>query len=381
MTNRLQHVAKDERGMSLVFVCGSFMALLSATTLAIDVGMFMNARSQAQNAADSGALAGAVALAYNSFTDRSSSGPAVQGAINTSKSNLVAGGEVDITPADVTFPNDPAGQPNRVEVTVYRTAERNNSVPTLLGSIFGVNTVNVFATATAEASAANAETCIKPFTIPDKWKEIDAGPWTPDSDFNPDKDIYIGPKPYPDPNTDYTGYNAERDRGLEIVLKADNKSKITASFYNPFDLPGSVGADDYRDNIAGCNSAKMAVGDTKPPENGNMVGPTKQGTNDLVDKDPNAYWSTDCNCVKGSAYGSKSPRIVIIPVYDPIVYAAGAQHGKNIDLKFTNFIGFFIEPMSGDEVKGRITPVGGVMDGTGGPAPTSSFPKIIRLVK
>jgi Flp pilus assembly protein TadG len=36
-----------------------FMAFFAASTLAIDVGMFMTARSQAQNAADAGALAGA----------------------------------------------------------------------------------------------------------------------------------------------------------------------------------------------------------------------------------------------------------------------------------------------------------------------------------
>src|SRR5215208_1643844 len=155
MANRLHHVARDERGMSLVFVTVSFMAVLTATTLAIDIGMFMNARSQAQNSADAGALAGAVALAFNSYTDRSTTGPAVQGAINTAKANLVAGGTVSVDPADVTFPNDPNGQPTRVAVQVFRTVERKNSVPTLLGGIFGVKQVNILAAATAEASPAN----------------------------------------------------------------------------------------------------------------------------------------------------------------------------------------------------------------------------------
>ena len=53
------------------------MGFLAATTLAIDVGMFMTARSQAQNAADAGALAGAVALAFNDYNDRTTTGPAV----------------------------------------------------------------------------------------------------------------------------------------------------------------------------------------------------------------------------------------------------------------------------------------------------------------
>src|SRR5205085_4782971 len=116
MHQRILHRGRDERGMSLVFVTVSFMAALSATTLAIDVGMFMNSRSQAQNAADAGALAGAVALYYNNFNDRTSSGPAVKSAINTATANKVAGAGVSVTPPDGTFPNDPSGQPTRVQV-------------------------------------------------------------------------------------------------------------------------------------------------------------------------------------------------------------------------------------------------------------------------
>ena len=67
MRNRFQHLRRDERGMSLVFVGASLMAFLTATTLAMDVGMFMTARSQSQNSADAGALAGATALAFDRF--------------------------------------------------------------------------------------------------------------------------------------------------------------------------------------------------------------------------------------------------------------------------------------------------------------------------
>ena len=60
MLTRLRHVRRDERGMAFVYVGLGFMGFLAATTLAIDVGMFMTARSQAQNSADAGALAGAI---------------------------------------------------------------------------------------------------------------------------------------------------------------------------------------------------------------------------------------------------------------------------------------------------------------------------------
>jgi Flp pilus assembly protein TadG len=382
-----QRLRGDERGISLVLVAVGMMGFLGAASLAIDVGMFMTARSQAQNSADAGALAGAVALVFNDYDDRSTSGPAVQSALNTARANAVMHATVSVAPADVTFPLGPTGLNDRVQVTVYRTSGRANAIPTLMGALLGVRTVDMIATAIAEASLANAETCVKPFTIPDKWLEKqDPGGWSTSSTFDmydnkgkllANPDVYIGPD---DPNN-YTGYNAERDKGLELVLKANNTTKITSSFYNPYDLPGSVGASDYRNNIGGCNPAKIHINDDLPPENGNMVGPTQQGTQALVDRDPNARWDTSCNCVKDSAFGSYSPRIVIIPVYNPIVFANGPAHGKNIDLQFTNFIGFFIEPMNGNQVMGRIVPVTGLIDGNAGPAPPGAFPRVIRLVQ
>src|SRR5258708_15597304 len=125
--------------------------------------------------------------------------------------------------------------------------------------------------------------------------------------------------------------------------------------YNPWDLPGSVGGSDYRDNIATCNPSLVKMGDYMAPENGNMVRPTKQGTDDLVAKDPNAVWDTSCNCVKGSAF-SVSPRIRIVPLYDPAVYAQGKQTGKSgPQLQVVNYLGFFIEGVTGGgQVTGRI---------------------------
>jgi Flp pilus assembly protein TadG len=57
MQGRIHHLYSDEQGMAFVYVGLGFMGFLAATTLAIDVGMFMAARAQAQNAADAGALA------------------------------------------------------------------------------------------------------------------------------------------------------------------------------------------------------------------------------------------------------------------------------------------------------------------------------------
>jgi hypothetical protein len=381
MRNRLHLLKNDERGMSLIFVGAGFLAFMATTTLAIDVGMFMTARSQAQNSADAGALAGAIGLVFNDYDDRSSTGPAVQGALSAASSNTVMHGNVSVTPADVTFPTGPTGVNNRVQVTVRRSAARGNPVPTLMARLLGVNTVDIMATATAEASPANAATCVMPFTIPDKWTEKQTGAWDPEDQFDlydsngrdlASPDIYVqGPGG--------TGYDAERDKGTLLRLKANNDNKTAPTLYNPWAIPGSTGADDYEENIFTCNTTIVEVGHLMTQEPGNMVGPTTHGMQSLVDRDPNAYWDRSCQCVMGSDYG-KSPRVALIPLYDPVYYEEGKHNSRNADLKIANLLGFFIEEIQGNEVYGRITPTTALVSSNPSATP-GSFAMAIRLVE
>jgi Flp pilus assembly protein TadG len=381
---RFRHLQRDERGMTLAFIALGLTAMLAASTLAIDVGMFMTARSQAQNSADAGALAGATALAFNDYNDRSVGGPAVQSALNTATENDVMGKTVDVTPADVTFPVGPSGIANRVKVNVYRTASRNNPVSTLIGTMFGVNNVDIAATATAEASPSNAMTCVKPFTIPDRWVERGDPSWTPDSEFQrydkkgnllPNPDEYIPPG-----QAGYRGYDSTLDKGLELMIRAGTGNNVSPSFYFSWAMPGGTGASYYRDNIAGCNNTVVHFGDPMTPEPGNMVGPTMQGVDDLLALDPNARWDPLENKVD-SPYGSRSPRVFPIPLYDPEYYQSGVTTGRNVTLKVANWVGFFIERRAGNNVYGRITPIQGIIDNNAGPAPQGTFPYTIRLVE
>jgi Flp pilus assembly protein TadG len=76
--------------MTYVFIGLSMMAFVSASMLAIDVGMLMTARSQAQNSADAGALAGATALLYDSYTDRSAGGKFIaKNGYNAGKEHMI----------------------------------------------------------------------------------------------------------------------------------------------------------------------------------------------------------------------------------------------------------------------------------------------------
>jgi hypothetical protein len=172
----------------------------------------------------------------------------------------------------VTFPLSPSGAANRVQVDVYRTAERGNAVDTLMGQMFGVKTVNIRATATAEASPANAMTCVKPFMIPDKWEEVQTPPWDSSDTFKafdnhgnllPDRDIYIPQKNCPTckDNTAYTGYTVKKDKGTRLVLRAGSGGNITPSFYYSWKMPGEIGADFYEENIANCNMSVVKWND------------------------------------------------------------------------------------------------------------------------
>jgi hypothetical protein len=122
-------------------------------------------------------------------------------------------------------------------------------------------------------------------------------------------------------------------------------------------------------------------------EPGDMTGPTVQGAQDLIDQDPSAYWDggpngSGCNCMKGSKFGGHtSPRIFPIPLYDPVYYAQGKQNGRYADFKLANVLGFFIDHISGNQIYGHVTPIIGVMNGSGGPAPAGSFATAIRLVQ
>jgi len=384
--NRLRRVRDDESGMSYVFIGMGMMAFLSASMLAIDVGMLMTSRNQAQNSADAGALAGVTALVMNDWNNRSPSGPAVTHAIAAAKENDVMGRDASVKVSDVEFPNDPSGQPNRVKVTVYRTAARGNPVSTLIARFFGTESADVVATATAEASNANAMTCVKPFTIPDKWIESQTPPWDGNDTYDAynnkgvpltNPDIYV-----PADRPGYTGYNQESNRGQLLTIRAATGQNITVSFYFSLSLGGMsyTGGDPYRWNIANCNTTVMHWGDPLIQEPGAMEGPTVQGANDLIARDPNAYWDFQTNTVKGSPF-SRSPRVFPIPLYDPPFYDSGKRNGRTADLRVANWIGFFLESTQGNGISGRIIPIAGIRDATAGPAPDGAFPKAIRLVK
>jgi hypothetical protein len=359
--------------MALVFVGVGLMSLVAVSILAVDVGLLMTSRNQAQNSADAGALAGAISLAFDDYDDRSSSGPAVQNSLQAARGNNVAGDMVSVTPADVTFP-----QMDWVKVDVFMSAGRGNPIATLVAQYFGRPTMDVTASATAEAAPTNAANCILPFAVPDKWVEMNTPAWDVSDEFEAfpkngaTPDVYV-----PVGSPSYSGYSPWTDRGLLLPIKQSNGNKINPSIYYPVALPGSMGSDDYRWNIANCNTSVLHIGEPLVVEPGNQVGPTVQGVEELIALDPSAYW--DGTRVVTSMH--PSPRTRLMPVFDPYFYNTGKENGRNADFKIANFIGIFVEGMQGNDVIGRLVPAAGLLDSSNGPVPAGAYPRAVRLVE
>jgi hypothetical protein len=78
---------------------------------------------------------------------------------------------------------------------------------------------------------------------------------------------------------------------------------------------------------------------------------------------------------------STSPRVFPIPLYDPAFYSVGKANGRVADFKIANFLGFFADHVSGNQIYGTITNIVGMVSDQAAEAPGAVFPRAIRLVQ
>src|SRR6185503_6392620 len=92
------------------------------------------------------------------------------------------------------------------------------------------------------------------------------------------------------------------------------------------------GAQDYENNIVNCNTRPIGPGTVLEPENGNMVGPTKQGIEDLIALDPSAHFDVATKTIVGGCMAAgtcaKSPRLGAIAAFDPQSYSQTQTNGN-----------------------------------------------------
>jgi len=398
MIDRFLKSCREERGAALALVALSMIALLSAVALAVDGGMILTARTEAQRAADSGAIAGAQVLA---LAPDDSVG-AVQKAIEFAELNDIRRRGVEMQPEDVTVDLGLS----RVYVNVRRLDVRGNPVRTFFARIFGVHDVNITASAAAEAAPAGSDTgaeCLLPIMLPDRWSEITPGFQAPtvDDSFDPPGSSNPGSHDITDDYYDATttGYGAAViGTQIEIHKSGGGGGGLNPSWYFPWTpldaedqlVDNGPGAATYQDRFTNCLLSTYLPGDSILTEPGAMVGPTNFGFDDLEALDPDVMWNQDAGS-EGCPVKISSPlvcyyetkRIRPMPMFDP---TEAPSSGRKV-VHITKFAQIFYEGAGTGNAfvarwMGYITPDAGSGSADEGEAgSTEDIPKIIRLVQ
>ena len=327
-----------------MFVAIVLAALVAAMSLAIDLGMLITARAEAQRAADAASLAGAQEFLKHKPAEAEPF--ARQHAYDYARLNTIRNIPIDSSEITVdVFPDK----------RVVRVTIRRGAIPTWFARIFGVNSAAISAVAAAEAAPAGRVRCLKPFAVPDLWDDRNNN-----NVFDRDIDRYAphGDTWGPCTGDDGTGFGSclrgpERDYGVQIKIKVtdpNDPDQIVSSFFFPVELENDdgkeTGARVYRDNIATCNDHLYSIGDTLHVKSGDNVGPTFDGVQDLVKQDPDAYWDPVSNSVQNwdqKKYGGdwmNSPRVAKIALFAPDAFQAGPSEKRFV---IQNFALVFIE--------------------------------------
>jgi len=265
---------------------------------------------------------------------------------------------------------------------------------------------------------------MRPFSVSDNYSEGTTKPSpypdNPANEFNRWKKVgpnavqITHPDTYTPPSGTSTGtsYTVENNLGALVDLKDSSAT----SWYLPVRLPNGTGsytsgADEYRSAVKNCIGRPVSIGQYLPLENGNMVGPTSQGVethaDSLVNKDPLATWDTTSKTVTSTCAPTCapfSPRIVPVSVFDvdeyqwretannwttPWIPGVGPGTGSGFAcpaggkcIRVVNIIGFFVERMNGNSVRGRVVMYPGeFVTGTPSVTNSESFLQVIQLIR
>lgn len=332
-----------ERGAVLFLVAAMVVVFLGVAALAVDLGAWYVARSDAQRAAEAGAHAGASIFMASPGDEAGARAEAEQFA----ELNTVQWVTPDVFPDDDI---DVIVDSQKVRVRVQRSGERGNPLGTMFAKAMGINTVDIGAMAAAQVWPGISTDCILPFAVPDRWAEWDPilGDWR-DPVMG---DVFDGAPDYYDPGPGGTGYEFA-DVGQQLQLSTGDSSEAPQpGWYMSIALPGSQGGSDFRDSIVDCwlPSGDNQIGDETEKEPGNMVGPTGQGFRDIFN-DPDEQgqsWSNECGCPvhsDGTPVSATSRRIRPIVMFDPTVWLE-IENGRK-DFPITNLAGIWMESFDG----------------------------------
>ena len=386
---------RGERGAVLVHTAIVSVVLLGLGAFVIDYGILWVSREQAQNAADAGAMAGAVAHAWD--------GPDL---VVPSATRLVAANPVWFAPAVSQTQQGacPAGANGAscVRVDVYRDGTTGSAaLPMVFGPILNITSQGVRATATAQVGIGNSTPCLAPWAIPDRWIERRPvnKPWEPGDVFEryqeggPGAGTLLSPADEytpPDPGGEGTGLTVPIDLGQQLTIAfADPLSSdpIRPGFLLPIDLPGAT---TYEQDIVSCSGQRSGLGQQMSLDVSATETATTDGIAALIADDPGASWNAGLRRIQGTCAPTCapiSPRLVALAVFDvdeyqymraTDVWCAGGVRCVTV----VNMVGFFLESVTGSGAVGYVTKYPGLISSSFPLLqPASSFLPAVSLVR
>jgi hypothetical protein len=384
----------SERGATLVHVGISLLGLLLFSGFVVDYGVLWASRRQAQNAADAGALSGAISRINEDQSPNPSttSGPVYESIVNTAGLNPVWGQYPD--PATVAIDwNCPDGTTNCVHVDVFRDGTHSSTtLPTFFMKMGNVQSQGTKAHAIAQIIPANATGCMRPWFIIDKYTDANN-----DGVFTSPPDTYTN-------GVGGTGWQVPADIGTTVTFHNNGGP----SGY--FQVDVGSGGRAIKDAIEQCVTNQVYyTGETVGTKPGSTSGPETQGVNDVIAWDPGASvqitynpdgtkkatvvnsCAPQCSC-PGNPNSfcpngpGVSPRVVVVPVCSPMVSDCANGGQSNSQITIVKFLSFFLVGTTGNgsnfNIIATLINTAGSAVANGSPAPPSgSFLQTVVLVR
>jgi len=330
LTDRLRRLTqRGEDGQMLVMASLTFVVVLAFSALAIDVGYFTHTRTKLQADVDAAALAGA------------------QGLCTTAECAAIAEGIAhamkernDIRVTDtvtISTTEDCSGHEILRYDKISVRAERRNA--SFLAHLIGYDGANISACATAGRFAFGGGSGVRPFALEDNCIENITYDTTVVIKYDSD-----------------TTRNCDSDSGNYAAVAIDGSG---ASIYRTTIKYGSNGAVCIEGTDGCCPTLQTGCSgvykiDTEP---GNMIGPTRDGIDYLIDNTPancdtwEEVTDDDQNVVPACRPWAEgytgATRVIIIPVVDGL-WDKGGRHAVTIK----NFAILFLEGYD-DKCKGN----------------------------
>jgi Flp pilus assembly protein TadG len=272
--NRLKAIIHRQQGSSIVLIGLSMAGLMAMTGLVIDMGSVYVAKTQLQKAANAAALSGAQELTRNETTVK-----------NIVNEVLTEHGEASSL----------VEQKVEMEHKVFVRLKRQ--VTLAFSGLFGWEEVPVVVQSTAVMQSMGRASGVAPLGIDDSIPLV---------------------------------------FGQEYTLKVDETEAENGNF--GILALGGPGASTYEDNLKYGYKSEIKVGDILDTQTGNIVGKTKEGVQERINK---------CPYPVGETYHRDCARVILIPVYTPYNH----QSNQLKQVKVTGFAYFYISAPMDDHDK------------------------------